>query len=89
VQRAAAKSLGLMAPESRAAIPALVGALSVESAQTRREVALTLGLFGSEAASALPRLREVSENDQVDYVRNAAASAIDSIENPPPQESTG
>jgi HEAT repeat protein len=88
VQRAAARSLGLMAPESRAAIPALVRALSVESAQTRREVALTLGLFGSEASSALSRLREVSENDQVDYVRNAAARAIESIENPP-QEDAG
>lgn len=62
-----------------AAIPRLRGALRADREVARLEAAVALGDIGPAAASAIPILELVSEDDPVKQVREAAAAALDKI----------
>jgi len=63
-----------------AAIPKLRHALQRERELTRLEAAIALGEIGPPAASALPMLEMLAEEDPVKSVRAAAAAAVRRIE---------
>ena len=65
-----------------AVVPQLIESLAHESWQARAGAAFALGMFGQDAAAALPALRELSTDDQQEAVRDAAAFAIDAIGTP-------
>jgi HEAT repeat protein len=56
----------------------LARALKLPDARVRREAALALGMLGPAAASAVPDLKEVA-NDQDESVRDAVAEALKKI----------
>ncbi|MFM8735734.1 MAG: HEAT repeat domain-containing protein [Pirellulales bacterium] len=62
-----------------AAVPLLRRALRDQSEMVRLEAAVALGDIGSSAASAIPILELVSEDDSVKQVRSAAAEAVAKI----------
>ena len=55
--------------------------LQAENYHVRAGAAFALGLFGSQAQEAAADLQEVSQNDEREAVRSAAAFALDSIQN--------
>jgi len=61
-------------------IPALIAALDDENGHVRAGAVRTLGLFGHEAESALPKLREIAEGDEWEAVRDSALFNIPVIE---------
>ena len=63
-----------------AAVDPLIGALGSDSWEIRASAVFCLGQLGDAARSALPRLKEISLQDEVPAVRDAAAFAIDSID---------
>jgi len=62
-----------------AAIPRLRRAVRADREVARLEAAVELGDIGPAAASAIPILELVSEDDPVKQVRNAAAEALGKI----------
>jgi HEAT repeat protein len=76
---ATADALGQIAPGTNragAAVEALGAALEARSEYTRLAAIKSLGRFGVGAAPALPRLRELENNDPHSQVRAAAAAAV-------------
>jgi HEAT repeat protein len=59
------------------------------SAAVRQEACQSLGQFGPDAAPALPALRRAAADDSMEFVRGAAAIAIQRIESPPPATPKG
>jgi HEAT repeat protein len=64
-------------------IEAVTEALDDSSPDVRAASARGLGVAGPAARSAAARLREVSADDPVDYVRSAAADALVQIARTP------
>jgi HEAT repeat protein len=62
-----------------ASIPLLRRALRGDREMVRLEAAVALGDIGPAAASAIPILELVSEEDSVRQVRDAAAAALEKI----------
>jgi HEAT repeat protein len=84
-----AAALGKIAPGASLAdeaIVALTAALEARSRGTRLEAIRALVRFGPAAARAVPHLRKF-ENDPDHELRAAAAAAVQSLQ-PPPDEST-
>jgi HEAT repeat protein len=67
------------ASQFEAAIPMLRRALRGDREMVRLEAAVALGDIGPAAASAIPLLELVSEEDSVKQVREAAAAALAKI----------
>jgi HEAT repeat protein len=61
-------------------MPALVKALKHEDARIRREAAEDIGLFGPEAAAAVPALLKLSKQDADPVIRVETAKAVASID---------
>jgi HEAT repeat protein len=70
------------ASQFEAAIPLLRRALRGDRGMVRLEAAVALGDIGPAAASAIPILELVSEEDSVKEVRVAAAAALAKIRAP-------
>jgi HEAT repeat protein len=66
------------------AVPLLRKALRGDAELVRLEAAVALGDIGPKAASAIPILELVAEDDPVDAVRKAAQAALARIKNSPP-----
>jgi len=64
------------------AIPLLCGALESPQELARLEAAVSLGDIGATAASAIPALELLAEDDPSRSVREAAAAALDKIARP-------
>ena len=65
--------------------PSIAGlreALQAENYHVRAGAAFALGLFGSQAEEAAADLEQLSQNDEREAVRSAAAFALDAIQNP-------
>jgi HEAT repeat protein len=77
-RRAAAKSLASLAPDSRAALPALVQALKDKDKFVRLQSAKALGSLGALAREAAAALTTASKDDEP-LVARAAADALRSI----------
>lgn len=75
VQAWAAIALGKIARKPEA-IPLLIETLAHSDTEYRRRAAEALGVIGSAAREALPRLREVREKEQDEAARKAMAEAI-------------
>ena len=65
------------------AVPLLRKALRGDAELVRLEAAVALGDIGSKAASAIPILELVAEDDPVDGVRKAAQAALERIKGSP------
>jgi HEAT repeat protein len=74
-RRSAAKALGQLGADSKAAVPALTAALKDRDVFVRRFAAQSLGAIGTEARSAIPALKQ-SLNDPRMEVQTAAADAL-------------
>jgi len=74
-----ADALAVIGPEE-GVIEGLIGALNDEESIVRSKTAIALGSFGTDASDALPRLRQLAENDKSESVREAAQEAIEAIE---------
>lgn len=57
-------------------------ALQAENYHVRAGAAFALGLFGSQAEEAAADLEQLSQEDEREAVRSAAAFALDAIQNP-------
>ena len=80
VRRQAARTLGELGSEAKAAVPALSKALHDNDADVRRLVAYALGQIGTDASSALEDLKKtLTDRDQ--RVGLTVAYAIGSIDN--------
>jgi HEAT repeat protein len=75
----AARALGAIGPAARRSIPRLVTALRAEHSLARSEMAVALGLFGAEAAPAVPDLLALS-NDPDATVQRSAVGALMNID---------
>ena len=81
VRKMAALVLGDLAPDSRAAIPALIETLGDAEEGVRRRAAVALGQFGPEATAAIPALRAALD-DSDEGVRSFANASLLLIEPP-------
>src|SRR5262245_11249736 len=92
-RRAAATLWAHISPEDRAAVPALIKALTDEDAQVRSQAAAALGEIGKEARPAVPallkalndpavRARAVSALGSISPERATAPALIEAIKNP-------
>ena len=79
----AAYAIGSMGAAAKAAVPALIEALSDPNAAVRYPVCVALREIGPPAADALPKLEEVLD-DQNDDVAFMAKKAIIAISGKPP-----
>jgi predicted nucleic acid-binding protein len=80
VRRLVASALGKLGDPS--AVPALLVCLLDTHPQVRQYAAKALGRIGD--SSALSALQSVAHSDSKDYVRKAAAAAVDRLANTPP-----
>jgi HEAT repeat protein len=78
VRQTAAKELGEIRPEAKAAAPDLIAALKDQDASVRADAAFALRNIGPEAKAAVPALR-VALKDRDENVRQAAAEALRKI----------
>lgn len=85
-----ASALGEIGPPAKAAVPALRIAL-LEKRELHfgvpREAVIALGKIGAAAKSALPDLINLSQSDD-EYLRDAAAEAIEKIKKQPAERNT-
>jgi HEAT repeat protein len=79
VRAAAAKAIGLMAPASGAALPALMTLLKDKDRKVKLSAIAALGLHRGAAFAALPTLQSLSKDDDAD-LRSAAVNARRLIE---------
>jgi type IV secretory pathway VirB10-like protein len=77
-RRAAAVAL---ASAGRSAVPALLKALDHVDWQVRAAAVFSLGQIGKDANEAKARLQTIAEKDENGSVRDAAAFALDALEN--------
>ena len=75
-RNAAAYEIAGMGPAAAAAVPALILALDDEVAAVRFPVTVALGEIGPGAEAAIPRLKQVVEEDLNDEVAASARRAI-------------
>ena len=68
-----------MGPAAAPAVPALIAALDDEIAAVRFPVTVALGEIGPAAEAAIPRLKQVVEEDINDEVAASARRAIKRI----------
>jgi HEAT repeat protein len=79
----AATALGRVAPGTSSAehaVAALTAVLKSDSIPNRTAAIRALPSFGKAAASAIPAIRTLAENDPIPNVRKAAASAREALE---------
>lgn len=69
-----------LATRGKDAVAPLVKALDSEDAQVRAAAAFTLGQLGDDAAEAKDRLKTMSESDESEIAKDAAAFALDALE---------
>ena len=69
------KALGAIGPAARSAVPELVKLLAAADADLRGAACQALGKLGPAASSARQRLRQLANQDPVDFVRQAAQQA--------------
>ncbi len=81
VRAAAAKALGMIAPDAETTVPVLTEALRDKAMNVKAAAAGALGQYGAEARSALPALRELASNKdkKEKKLSQAARMAIKSI----------
>ena len=70
------RTLGWFGPAAAAAVPDLIGALTSDHRQVRREAAITLGKIGPAAAAATPALTARLAEPIVGFHAKAALAAI-------------
>ncbi len=70
-----------LASVGKSAVPALLKSLDHTDWQVRAAVVFALGQIGKDASEAKGRLQAIVEKDENAEVRNAAAFALDAIEN--------
>jgi HEAT repeat protein len=75
----AARALGMIGPAAKGSIPRMIVALRRDHSLTRAEFAIALGRFGAEAGEAVPDLRALANDTDVN-VQKAAAAALQRIE---------
>jgi HEAT repeat protein len=78
-RNAAAYEIAGMGPSAAPAVPALIAALDDEIAAVRFPVTVALGEIGPAAEAAIPRLKQVMEEDINDEVAASARRAIKRI----------
>jgi HEAT repeat protein len=78
-RNAAAYEIAGMGPSAAPAVPALIAALADEIAAVRFPVTVALGEIGPAAEAAIPRLKQVMEEDINDEVAASARRAIKRI----------
>ena len=78
-RNAAAYEIAGMGPSAAPAVPALIAALDDEIAAVRFPVTVALGEIGPAAEAAVPRLKQVAEEDINDEVAASARRAIKRI----------
>jgi HEAT repeat protein len=78
-RNAAAYEIAGMGPSAAPAVPALIAALDDEIAAVRFPVTVALGEIGPAAEAAIPRLKQVMEEDMNDEVAASAKRAIKRI----------
>jgi HEAT repeat protein len=78
-RNAAAYEIAGMGPAAAPAVPALIAALDDEVAAVRFPVTVALGEIGPGAEAAIPRLKQVVEEDINDEVAASARRAIKRI----------
>jgi HEAT repeat protein len=78
-RNAAAYEIAGMGPSAAPAVPALIAALDDEIAAVRFPVTVALGEIGPAAEAAIPRLKQVAEEDINDEVAASARRAIKRI----------
>jgi HEAT repeat protein len=78
-RNAAAYEIAGMGPSAAPAVPALIAALDDEIAAVRFPVTVALGEIGPAAEAAVPRLKQVMEEDMNDEVAASAKRAIKRI----------
>jgi HEAT repeat protein len=78
-RNAAAYEIAGMGPSAAPAVPALIAALDDEIAAVRFPVTVALGEIGPAAEAAVPRLKQVVEEDINDEVAASARRAIKRI----------
>lgn len=74
----AVRILGRIGADSKAAVPALIKALSVDDVEFKREVHFTLGIIGPDSAPAVPELMKSLSSDE-ELIRNSAIFALGKI----------
>lgn len=82
----AAHGLADLAPESKAAIPALIQGLTSSNADARIAEAESLGKFGGLATDAIPALKKMAVNDEISDGRNQAIASLSQIEGDNPEQ---
>jgi serine/threonine-protein kinase len=82
VREFAATALGKQGASARAALPALIEALSDPVPEVRLQVALALGQIDSRDAAVWAKLRLIEKNDLVPDVRHAATQALQVVNKP-------
>jgi hypothetical protein len=65
-------------PEGKIAVSALIESLEDKQSSVRLGAVYTLGLIGGDAKTSIPTIRTLL-NDKDEYVRKAAAEALDQI----------
>ncbi len=80
VRAKAADALGAIGSKAKSAVPDLTMALKDDSAEVRMESAKTLGLFKSDADSALVALKDAFSKETVVEVKAEMEKAINAIE---------
>jgi HEAT repeat protein len=78
-RNAAAYEIAGMGPSAAPAVPALIAALDDEIAAVRFPVTVALGEIGPAAEAAVPKLKQVAEEDINDEVAASARRAIKRI----------
>ncbi len=71
-RRQRAAELALTSQRPNDIVPELIDSLEDKNWHVRAGVIRTLGLFGTDAAAALPRLEHIAETDEEEAVRDAA-----------------
>ncbi|MBA3319074.1 MAG: HEAT repeat domain-containing protein [Gemmatimonadales bacterium] len=80
IRNAAAYEIAGMGPAAAPAVPALIEALDDPMAVVRFPVTVALGEIGAGAAAAVPRLKQMMEEDLNDEIAAAARRAIRHIQ---------
>ncbi|MEO1995319.1 MAG: HEAT repeat domain-containing protein [Planctomycetaceae bacterium] len=79
--------IGRLGPAAGAAVPTMIEYLGSDDPDIRLESAQTLGQIGAAAQPALTELNRLSTKDADSEVREQAAAAVKSINNPTPKDS--
>ena len=72
-----------LASRGKPAVPALIEALSHENWRVRTGAIFALSQIGKDATAAKEKLESLKAKDEISTVRDAAAFALDAIEESP------